>query len=143
MAHRGRLCRFGFDWFEHLMAIVHAFSCPCTGCTVAGNGSAISRKMAKVHKVTCLLRSDDRHRLAAVRDRHAAMGSHRKDRARGLLYRVAHAVVDKADSIVCKDPTARMKSARYRHKDTNRRLHSRVRGVMAETLTSDISTQRF
>ena len=29
-----------------------------------------------------------------------------------------------------------MKSARYRHKDTNRRLHGWTRGVMADTLTS-------
>lgn len=55
--------------------------------------------MAKVRKITCILRSDGRHQLAAIRDRHAAVGN-------------------KADTIVCKNWTARMKSARYRHKDT-------------------------
>ncbi len=34
-----------------------------------------------------------------------------------------------------------MKSAKYRHKDTNRRLHGWVKGVMADTLTS-ISRRR-
>ena len=31
VAHRDRLCRFGSDWFEHLMAIVPTFSCRLSG----------------------------------------------------------------------------------------------------------------
>lgn len=31
VVHRNRLCRFGFDWFKHLMAIVHTFSCRLSG----------------------------------------------------------------------------------------------------------------
>ena len=56
-------------------------------------------------------------------------------RARNLLCQAAHAVVDKADTIACEDLTAPMKSARYRHRDTNRRPSSRVKGVMADTPT--------
>lgn len=31
VAHRGRLRRFGFDWFEHLTVIVGTFSCRLYG----------------------------------------------------------------------------------------------------------------
>lgn len=81
VARRDRPCRFGFDWFEHLMAIVHTFSpTACTGCATAGSRSARSRKMAKVHKVTSILHSDGRLQLAAVRNRHAAKGNPHKAR---------------------------------------------------------------
>ena len=48
--------------------------------------------------------------------------------------------MDKAGTIACKDLSASMKSAKYRHKDTNRRLHGWVK-VMADTFTS-ISRRR-
>jgi len=41
----------------------------------------------------------------------------------------AHAVFDKADTIACEDLTAPMKSAKYRHKDANRRLSGWVKGA--------------
>lgn len=50
-------------------------------------------------------------------------------------------MVDKADTTVGENLAARMNSARYRHKDATRRLHGRVRGITAETLTS-ISRRR-
>ena len=50
-------------------------------------------------------------------------------------------VEDKADTIACEDLTASMKSAKYRHRDTNRLLSGWVKGVMADTLTS-ISRRR-
>ncbi len=50
-------------------------------------------------------------------------------------------MVDKADTIAGENLTARMQSARYRHKDTACRLHGWVRDVMVETLTS-ISRRR-
>ncbi|MYA05823.1 MAG: transposase [Caldilineaceae bacterium SB0664_bin_22] len=49
--------------------------------------------------------------------------------------------VDKAGTIACEDLSVSMKSARYRHRDTNRRLNGWVKGVMADTLTS-ISRRR-
>ena len=104
-----------------------------------------------------------RNRLRAVAKKHEAKGNHckadnirrhnlgrnkwnqrkrrHKKRARNLLCQAAHSVVDKADTIACEDLSRPMKSARYRHKDTNRRLHGWVKGVMADTLTS-ISRRR-
>ncbi len=104
-----------------------------------------------------------RNRLRDIEQKHEAKGNHRKadnirrhnlgrnkwnqrkrrhnKRARNLLCQAAHAVVNKADTIACEDLSASMKSAKYRHKDTNRRLHGWVKGVMADTLTS-ISRRR-
>ena len=65
---------------------------------------------------------------------------HRKQ-TRNHLCHAAHAVVDKANTIACEDLTAPMKSAQYRHRDTNRHLNGWVKGVMADTLTS-ISRRR-
>ena len=62
-------------------------------------------------------------------------------RTRNLLCRTTHPLLDKADTIVGENLTARMNSARYRHKETTRRLHGWVRGIMAATLTS-ISRRR-
>ena len=104
-----------------------------------------------------------RNQLRAVAEKHAAKGNRRKadnirrhnpghnqwnqrqrrhrKRARNQLCQAAHAVVDKADTIACEDPTAPMKSARYRHRDANRHPSGRARGVMAETPAS-ISRRR-
>ena len=104
-----------------------------------------------------------RNQLRAVAEKHAAKGNHRKadnierhnlgrnkwnqrkrrhnKRTRNLLCQAAHAVVDKADTIACEDLSRPMKSAKYRHRDTNRHLSGWARGVMAETLTS-ISRRR-
>ena len=60
---------------------------------------------------------------------------------RDHLCQAAHTVVDKAGTIACEDLSAHMKSAQYRHRDTNRRLSGWVKGVMADTLTS-ISRRR-
>ncbi len=65
---------------------------------------------------------------------------HRKQ-VRDHLCQAAHTVVDKAGTIACEDLSASMKSAKYRHRDTNRRLNGWVKGVMADTLTS-ISRRR-
>ncbi len=92
-----------------------------------------------------------RNRLRAVAEKHEAKGNHRKadnirchnlgrnkwnrrkrrhkKRARNLLCHAALAVVDKADTIACEDLTAPMKSAKDRHKDTNRRLSGWVKGA--------------
>ncbi|MYC64495.1 MAG: transposase [Caldilineaceae bacterium SB0661_bin_34] len=104
-----------------------------------------------------------RNRLKATAEKHEAKGHHRKadnirrhnlgrnkwnrrkrrhkKRTRDHLCHAAHAVVDKANTIACEDLTASMKSAQYRHKDTNRRLNGWVKDVMADTLTS-ISRRR-
>ena len=104
-----------------------------------------------------------RNRLRAVAEKHEAKGNHRRadnirrhnpgrnqwnqrqrrhnKRTRNLLCQAAHAVVDKADTIACEDLTAPMKSAKYRHRDTNRHLSGRVKGAMADTPTS-ISRRR-
>ncbi|MXZ40716.1 MAG: transposase, partial [Caldilineaceae bacterium SB0666_bin_21] len=104
-----------------------------------------------------------RNHLRSMAEKHEAKGHHRKadnirqhnlgrnkwnrrkrqhkKRARNHLCQAAHAVVDKADTIACEDLTVPMKSAPYRHRDTNRRLHGWVKGVMADTLTS-ISRRR-
>ena len=104
-----------------------------------------------------------RNHLRDIEQKHRAKGHHRKadnirknnlgnqkrDRQRTLhhkqvrdhLCQAAHNVVDKAGTIACEDLSARMKSAKYRHKDTNRRLNGWVKGVMADTLTS-ISRRR-
>ncbi|MDE0673229.1 MAG: transposase [Caldilineaceae bacterium] len=60
---------------------------------------------------------------------------------RDHLCQAAHTVVDKAGTIACEDLSARMKSAPYRHRDTNRRLSGWVKGVMEDILTS-ISRRR-
>ena len=68
------------------------------------------------------------------------LGNQKRDRRRTLhrkqvrdhLCQAAHA---------CEDLSGRMKSTRYRHRDTNRRLHGWGKGVMADTLTS-ISRRR-
>ena len=104
-----------------------------------------------------------RNQLRAVEQKHRAKGHTRKadnirqhnlghqkwNRRRTLhhkqvrdhLCQAAHAVVDKAGTIACEDLSAPMKSAKYRHKDTTRRLNGWVKGVMADTLTS-ISRRR-
>ena len=102
-----------------------------------------------------------RNHLKVVHDQHAAKGNTRKARnieqhnlgrkkqrrrrrqrpVRNLLCQAAHVVVDKASTIACEDLSASMKSAPYRHKDTNRRLHGWGKGVMSDTLTS-ISRRR-
>ena len=104
-----------------------------------------------------------RNHLRDTEQKHRAKGNHRKadtirknnlgnqkwDRRRTLhhkqvrdhLCQAAHTVVDKAGTIACEDLSASMKSARYRHKDTNRRLSGWVKGVMADTFTS-ISRRR-
>ena len=104
-----------------------------------------------------------RSRLRVVAEKHEAKGNHCKadtirrhnpgrnqwnqrqrrhrKRARNLLCQAAHAVVDKTDTIACEDLTAPMKSAKYRHRDTNRHPSGRARGVMAETPAS-ISRRR-
>ena len=104
-----------------------------------------------------------RNHLRSMAEKHEAKGNHckadnirqhnlgrnkwnrckrqHKKRARNHLCQAAHAVVDKADTIACEDLTVPMKSAPYRHRDTNRRLHGWVKGVMADTLTS-ISRRR-
>jgi IS605 OrfB family transposase len=104
-----------------------------------------------------------RNQLRAVEQKHRAKGHTRKadhiqknnlgnqkwDRRRTLhhkqvrdhLCHAAHTVVDKAGTIACEDLSMPMKSAKHRHKDTNRRLHGWVKGVMADTLTS-ISRRR-
>ena len=109
------------------------------------------------------VKGQHRNQLRDIEQKHEAKGHHRKadnirrhnlgrnkwnqrkrqhkKRARNLLCQAAHAVVDKADTIACEDLTAHMKSARYRHRDTNRRLNGWVKGVMADTLTS-ISRRR-
>ena len=65
---------------------------------------------------------------------------HRKQ-VRDHLCQAAHAVVDKAGTLACENLSLPMKSAKYRHRDTNRRLNGWVKGVMADTLTS-ISRRR-
>ena len=109
------------------------------------------------------VKGQHRNHLRSVAEKHEAKGHHRKadnirknnlgrnkwnqrkrrhkKRARNLLCQAAHAVVDKADTIACEDLSASMKSARYRHRDTNRRLNGWVKGVMTDTLTS-ISRRR-
>ena len=104
-----------------------------------------------------------RNHLRDTEQKHRAKGNHRKadtirknnlgnqkwDRRRTLyrkqvrdhLCQAAHTVVDKAGTIACEDLSATMKSAPYRHRDTNRRLSGWVKGVMADTLTS-ISRRR-
>ena len=104
-----------------------------------------------------------RNRLRTVEQKHRAKGNARKadniqknnlgnqkwDRRRTLhhkqvrdhLCHAAHAVVDKAGTLACEDLSLPMKSAKYRHRDTNRRLNGWVKGVMADTLTS-ISRRR-
>ena len=104
-----------------------------------------------------------RNQLRAVEQKHRAKGNagkadnirqhnlgHQKwDRRRTLhhqqvrdhLCQAAHAVVDKAGTLACEDLSLPMKSAKYRHRDTNRRLSGWVKGVMADTLTS-ISRRR-
>ena len=99
-----------------------------------------------------------RNRIRAVAEKHAAKGHHCKadhirrhnpgrnqwnqrrrrhnKRTRNLPCQAAHAVADKADTIACEDLAVPMKSARYRHRDANRHLSGRARGVMAETPTS-------
>ncbi|MYC64578.1 MAG: transposase, partial [Caldilineaceae bacterium SB0661_bin_34] len=77
------------------------------------------------------------------------LGNQKRDRrrtrhhkqVRDHLCQAAHTVVDKAGTIACEDLSAHMKSAPYRHRDTNRRLSGWVKGVMADTLTS-ISRRR-
>ncbi len=104
-----------------------------------------------------------RNQLQAVEQEHRAkghtckadniqrnnLGNQKWDRRRMLhhkqvrdhLCHAAHAVVDKAGTIACEDLSVPMKSAKYRYKDTNRRLNGWVKGVMADTLTS-ISRRR-
>ena len=104
-----------------------------------------------------------RNHLRDTEQKHRAKGNHRKadnirknnlgnqkrDRRRTLhhkhmrdhLCQAAHTVVDKAGTIACEDLSATMKSASYRHRDTNRRLSGWVKGVMADTFTS-ISRRR-
>ena len=104
-----------------------------------------------------------RNHLRDTEQKHRAKGNHRKadtirknnlgnqkwDRRRTLHHRqvrdhlcqAAHTVVDKAGTIACEDLSMSMKSAKYRHRDTNRRLSGWVKGVMADTLTS-ISRRR-
>ena len=104
-----------------------------------------------------------RNHLRDTEQKHRAKGNHRKadnirkhnlgnqkwDRRRTLHHRqvrdhlcqAAHTVVDKAGTIACEDLSAHMKSAPYRHRDTNRRLSGWVKGVMADTFTS-ISRRR-
>ena len=104
-----------------------------------------------------------RNQLRAVEQKHRAKGHTRKadniqknnlgnqkwarrqalhhKQVRDHLCQAAHAVVDKAGTLACEDLSASMKSVRYRHKDTNRRLNGWVKGVMADTLTS-ISRRR-
>ncbi len=104
-----------------------------------------------------------RNHLRDTEQKHRAKGNHRKannirknnlgnqkrNRRRTLhhkqvrdhLCQAAHTVVDKADTIACEDLSATMKSAPYRHRDTNRRLSGWVKGVMADTFTS-ISRRR-
>ncbi len=104
-----------------------------------------------------------RNHLRDIEQKHRAKGNHRKadtirqnnlgnqkrDRRRTRHHRqvrdhlcqAAHTVVDKAGTIACEDLSASMKSAPYRHRDTNRRLSGWVKGVMADTLTS-ISRRR-
>ena len=81
--------------------------------------------------------------------RHNNLGNRKWDRrqrqhnaqVRDFLCQAAHSVVDRAGTIACEDLTASMQSAKYRHKDTNRRLGGWVKGIMADTLTS-ISRRR-
>ena len=104
-----------------------------------------------------------RNHLRDTEQKHRAKGNHRKadtirknnlgnqkwDRRRTRHHRqvrdhlcqAAHTVVDKAGTIACEDLSASMKSAKYRHRDTNRRLNGWVKGVMADTFTS-ISRRR-
>ncbi len=104
-----------------------------------------------------------RNHLRDTEQKHRAKGNHRKadnirknnlgnqkwnqrqslhrKQVRDHLCHAAHAVVDKAGTIACEDLSATMKSAPYRHRDTNRRLSGWVKGVMADTLTS-ISRRR-
>ena len=104
-----------------------------------------------------------RNHLRDTEQKHRAKGNHRKadnirqnnlgnqkrDRrrtrhhkqVRDHLCQAAHTVVDKAGTIACEDLSARMKSAKYCHRDTNRRLSGWVKGVMADTFTS-ISRRR-
>ena len=104
-----------------------------------------------------------RNHLRDTEQKHRAKGHHRKadnirknnlgnqkrNRRRTLHHRqvrdhlcqAAHTVVDKAGTIACEDLSASMKSAKHRHRDTNRRLSGWVKGVMADTLTS-ISRRR-
>ena len=77
------------------------------------------------------------------------LGHPKRDRRRTRYYRqvrdhlcqAAYAVVDKDGILACEDLSAPMKSAPYRHRDTNRRLNGWVKGMMADTLTS-ISRRR-
>ncbi|MYA04319.1 MAG: transposase, partial [Caldilineaceae bacterium SB0664_bin_22] len=104
-----------------------------------------------------------RNHLRDTEQKHRAKGNHRKadtirknnlgnqkrnrrrtrhrKQVRDHLCQAAHTVVDKAGTIACEDLSAHMKSAPYRHRDTNRRLSGWVKGVMADTLTS-ISRRR-
>ncbi len=109
------------------------------------------------------VKGQQRNRLRDIEQKHRAKGNYCKadnirqnnlghqkwDRRRTLhhkqvrdhLCHAAHAVVDKAGTLACEDLSASMKSAKYRHRDTNRRLNGWVKGVMADTLTS-ISRRR-
>ena len=60
---------------------------------------------------------------------------------RDFLCDAAHSVVDRAGTIACEDLTAPMQSAKFMHRDTQRRLGGWVKGMMADTLTS-ISRRR-
>ena len=100
------------------------------------------RAVAKKHEAKgnhCKARNIERHNLG--RNKWNQRKRRHKKRTRNHLCHAAHAVVDKADTIACEDLTAPMKSAKYRHRDTNRRLNGWVKGIMAETLTS-ISRRR-
>ena len=100
------------------------------------------RSLAEKHEAKGHQRKADnirRHNLG--RNKWNQRKRQHQKRARNLLCQAAHAVVDKADTIACEDLTAHMQSARYRHRDTHRRLNGWVKGVMADTLTS-ISRRR-
>ncbi len=60
---------------------------------------------------------------------------------RDHLCQAAHSIVDRAGTVAWEALTTPMKSAKVRHRDTQRRLAGRVKGLMAETRTS-ISRRR-
>ena len=57
-------------------------------------------------------------------------------RVRDKIFKAAHSVVDKAETIVVEDLTSPIKSKRKYGKNQNRRLSGWVKGIMAEALDS-------
>ena len=62
VAHRDRLCRFGFDRFAHLMVIVDTFPCHLYGLRRHRQPIRETAEDGQAHNVTRILRSEGLHR---------------------------------------------------------------------------------